>query len=426
MKNYLHFATSIAQRVAVQAEQVLAFQVGFAFNGGLTAQQLHDGLAGGGFAAARFADQGQGLARTNVKRHTVHRREIASGALQQTTAYRKAHAEVLHAEQWRGAKFGSVDRSRRSGLLRRYRSGQLGLRRRLVSVGVKQATNAAAACGQELRLRVVARLKCAVAARRKPARGELLPQRRHRAGNGGQAAPALGRVGQRTQQQTRIRVLRRGKKFFGRRHFNDLPGVHQRHLVGHARDHRQIVGDQQQAHALFFLQLLQQVQNLRLDGHVECRGRLVGHQKIRLGGQGHGNHHALLLTATHAKRVVVDAPFGLGYAHLAQPLNRTRPRCRTAQRGVRLDGLDDLITHPHHRVQAGGRLLKNHADLAAADGPHARLGQGKNLSALQLQRAVGHAAVVGQQTHQRQGRHAFAATRFANQRKSFTPSNAKR
>ena len=53
----------------------------------------------------------------------------------------------------------------------------------------------------------------------------------------------------------------------------------------------------QHRHAELALQLLQQLQDLRLDGDVERRGRLVGDQEVRLVGQRHGDHHPLALAA---------------------------------------------------------------------------------------------------------------------------------
>ena len=55
--------------------------------------------------------------------------------------------------------------------------------------------------------------------------------------------------------------------------------------VGHLRDHAQVVGDQHDRHAVFPLQLAHQVEDLRLGGHVERGGRLVGDQQARLAGR---------------------------------------------------------------------------------------------------------------------------------------------
>ena len=48
----------------------------------------------------------------------------------------------------------------------------------------------------------------------------------------------------------------------------------------------------------FLHQILHQLQNLGLDGDVQCCGRLIGDQQLRFGGKRHGDHRAL----THAAR----------------------------------------------------------------------------------------------------------------------------
>ncbi len=220
-----------------------------------------------------------------------------------------------------------------------------------------------------------ARGEGAVAARLEAAALEAQPERRHRAADRRQRAAAPGRVGQRLQQQPGVRMLGRGEEVGGLGHLDDLAGVHQRHPVGHVGDDGQVVGDEEQAHALLALQVLEQGQDLRLDRHVERRRRLVGDQEVGLGRERHGDHDALLLAAGEAKRILVDAPGRLGNPDPAEPFDRLGAGGRAAQLGVGLDRLDDLRADLHHRVEAGARLLEDHADAAAAHRPHPGLRQ---------------------------------------------------
>ncbi|HEX9046447.1 MAG TPA: hypothetical protein VF988_05415, partial [Verrucomicrobiae bacterium] len=57
--------------------------------------------------------------------------------------------------------------------------------------------------------------------------------------------------------------------------FHDLPGVHDRHAVRQVTDNAQIVCDQQNRHAEPLLEVAQQVQDLRLDGHVQGGGGFI-------------------------------------------------------------------------------------------------------------------------------------------------------
>jgi len=201
--------------------------------------------------------------------------------------------------------------------------------------------------------------------------------------------------------------------------FSNLAGVHQRHLVRHAGHHGQVVRDQQQAHATLTLQCLQQFQDLRLHSHVQRRGGLIGHQVIGLRGQRHRDHHALLLAAAHLEGIAVQPALGLGDAHALQPLQRLLTRRVAAQRGVGFNGLDDLGTHAHHRVEAGTGLLEDHADAPTADAAHAQLWLRQYILTIHQDVTATDGTVVGQQPHQGQCRDALAAAGFTHQRKGL-------
>ena len=89
----------------------------------------------------------------------------------------------------------------------------------------------------------------------------------------------------------------RGKKRGRAGYFHNLPGIHQSDLVRHLGHDSQIMGNEQHGHFLALLQLFKQVQNLRLDSHVQGGGGFVGNHQIGLGCQRNGNHDALLLSA---------------------------------------------------------------------------------------------------------------------------------
>ena len=342
--------------------------------------------------------------------------------------------QVLHIEQHvalhtraAGVGFGRMAGRDRCGCVRRCARSRPA-RRLGDHIGLVQET--AHACGRRQARQAgrsfTAGREHTIAARREAALVEFLPQRRHGAGDGCQRAAALAGVGQRLQQQPRVGVLGCTKEFFRGSHLDDLAGIHQRDPVRHARHHGQIVGDEHQAHALLFLQLLEQVENLSLDRHVERGCRLVGDDEVGLAGQRDCDHHALLLAAAHAKRVLVDAALRLGDADPAQPVDGLLARRRTAQRRVRFDRLDDLLADLHHRVQARRRLLKDHSDLAAPDASHLRFGQRQRVLAVQVDAAFGDAAVFRQQSHQRKRGHALAAAGLADQREGLAAFDRER
>ena len=105
---------------------------------------------------------------------------------------------------------------------------------------------------------------------------------------------------------------------------------HDAHPVGHLAHDAEVVGDEQQRHAVARLQRLQELQDLRLDGDVERRGRLVGDQQVGLVGERHGDHHPLALAARELVRIGVEALGRLRDADLLQELERAPARARRA------------------------------------------------------------------------------------------------
>ncbi len=65
-----------------------------------------------------------------------------------------------------------------------------------------------------------------------------------------------------------------------------------------------------------------QVENLRLDRHVERGGWLVGNDQFRIAGKRHRDHHALAHTAGELVRILIDALFRVRDADHAQQLDR--------------------------------------------------------------------------------------------------------
>ena len=107
---------------------------------------------------------------------------------------------------------------------------------------------------------------------------------------------------------------------------DDLAGVHDVHAVGVARHHAEVVGDDDDRGAELLRQPRHDLEDLRLDRHVERRGRLVGEQELRVAGQRHRDHHALAHAAGELVRVVVEA---------ARPPRECRPSRAVRRRAPR-------------------------------------------------------------------------------------------
>ena len=123
------------------------------------------------------------------------------------------------------------------------------------------------------------------------------------------------------------------------------------------------------------LQPAQQLQHLRLDGHVQRRGRLVGDQQAGMAGERDGDHHALLHAAGHLERILVEAARRVGNADRVEQLAGPARRRIAAQVRVPRQHLGDLRADRHHRIEAQRRLLEDHRHAAAAHAAHGELGQ---------------------------------------------------
>ena len=76
-------------------------------------------------------------------------------------------------------------------------------------------------------------------------------------------------------------MLRVAHHVGGRADFDQLAVVQNGEPVGDLVGDAEVVGDQQHRAAELVAQLAQQVQQLRLHGHVECGGRFVGDDQTR-------------------------------------------------------------------------------------------------------------------------------------------------
>ena len=104
-------------------------------------------------------------------------------------------------------------------------------------------------------------------------------------------------MGHRSHQGLGVGVLRVVEQIGRCPSLHDLPLVQHHDLVAQVVHHGQIVADEQEAHAKFLLQVLQQVEHLGLHRHIQRAHGLIGHDEPGPGDQGAGNGNALALAA---------------------------------------------------------------------------------------------------------------------------------
>ncbi len=82
----------------------------------------------------------------------------------------------------------------------------------------------------------------------------------------------------------------------GGRQFDDSPQVHDRNPGAEMFNDRQVMGDKQISQPEFLLEFLEKVDDLGLDGNIQCRYRLVADKESGIEGQGSGDADTLPLS----------------------------------------------------------------------------------------------------------------------------------
>ena len=184
---------------------------------------------------------------------------------------------------------------------------------------------------------------------------------RRLAGNGMKFRPFHLQGGDRIAQSPRIGMFRVVKQIVGPRALHDPACIHDHDPIAKAGDNAKIMADQYHRHPQLTLHLLNQLQNLRLNGHVQRRGRFVGNKKVRLGDEGHCDHDPLPHASGEFVRVHFQAMFRLGNTGFIQH----------GQRAIRGGGARDLfmdhqwLPNAQEWIERRHRVLENHGNSPA-------------------------------------------------------------
>ncbi len=192
---------------------------------------------------------------------------------------------------------------------------------------------------------------------------------------------------------------------------DDLAQVHDRHPVGDVADHGEVVGDEQVGQSQAVLQILQEVDDARLDGHVQGRDRFVEDQQRRVEGQGTGDADALALAAGELMGIAVDV-LGVEPNQFHDVLDLLG--AAVAPHAMDPHGLGDDPLDRHAGVQRGVRILEHDLD-PLAQNPYPRGAAPDQFFALELDRT--RSGLEELQQHSPGGR--LAAPRLPHQGKGL-------
>ena len=153
----------------------------------------------------------------------------------------------------------------------------------------------------------------------------------------------------RAHQADRVRMLRPVDHVGDRPDLDDAPGVHHGDAIGGLGDDAHVVRDQHHRGAVVAAQPLQELDDLRLDRHVERGRRLVGDDQLRLRRRARARspRAGACRRRTGAGSGRCAAPAAGMPTSSSRPIARLRARPRP-MRQVRADRLDQL---PADRVQ---------------------------------------------------------------------------
>ncbi len=168
----------------------------------------------------------------------------------------------------------------------------------------------------------------------------------------------------------------------GRCRLHLLARVHDDDAIADLVRGAEVVRREEHGHAALLHELAQQPQDLRLDGHVERRGGLVGDDQVRSRQERHGDHEALALAAGKLVRQPSERARRLRDLRRAQDVEHrlaigpvARAGIALQQRGparpavaaftagrLPLHQVHELGAHGEHGVERAERVLRNEGD----------------------------------------------------------------
>src|SRR5262245_59879938 len=170
--------------------------------------------------------------------------------------------------------------------------------------------------------------------------------------------------------------------------FDDASGVHDGNAIGRLSNDAKVVRNKEQGKLKRRLHLPQQIEDLRLDRHIERCRRLVGDYQGGLTRQRRRNEDALTHASAQLVRIISHPGRGIRYAHRIEQFDGTlsggAPGCTL----VNQQCFGDVITHGEHWIERCHRLLKDEGDSSATDCLHLGLGACEQVASLELDAAV--------------------------------------
>ena len=413
LEDDLDLAAIVLQRLPLDARHVDAAEHDLAGGRLLKPQQR---AADGGLAATRFPHEADRLAREHVERQPVHRAHQEVLALEQPQP--RGHIEI-------GGEIARLQK--RAALVELLRDGRLGrgaLQPQPRGSDLRHLSRAQAR-GIVMRggLRKRRHLALATVDLRRAARRETAARRGIEEIRGQplyrfelvSARPV--ETGHRAQQPRGIGMQGLGEHVLRAALLGQPRRVHDVHAVRIARHDPEVVRDHDERDAEIARKILHELQDLRLDRHIERRRRLVRDDELRIARERDRDHDALAHAARELVRILLEAALRIGNAHQLHELDGTRLRLLLRHAEMDEERLHDLEADRQHRVERCHRLLEDHRDVASPDLAHLVFAEIEQVLPPEQDAARDHSSRrPRKEPHDGERGHRLAATRLADER----------
>ena len=195
---------------------------------------------------------------------------------------------------------------------------------------------------------------------------------------------------------------------------DERSGVHDVYALTHAGDDSEVVRDQDERGPPFCDERAQEVEDLRLNRHVERRCRLVRDEELRLARERHCDHYSLAHSAGELMWIVPDSRFRARDPHLVEKLDD--PDVRFAGRHVEVgrERLANLPADGVYGVQARHGILKDHPDLLASHAAELSVRHLQEVASCEQRGASSHPSGSREDAQERERRDALPAAGLAD------------
>ena len=164
------------------------------------------------------------------------------------------------------------------------------------------------------------------------------------------------------------------------------------------------------------------MQNLPLDGNIQCSGRFIGNDQIWFVQKRDRDRDSLPHSSGKLMGIGPQSFIGRCDADFSQGIPCQFPGCNFSQILMRLNGLNHLGINPQHGVERHHRILENHCQLVSTDLSHFFFRKFEQISSLEKDLSSHNLSRCIHKSQDGKSGDGFSRPRFSHQAKHFTAS----